>query len=148
MAIFLNLHNYMVILFDGVCNLCNGFVQLVLKRDKGKTFQFASLQSAYGIGLSAHFGLPTSRQKTIILYDGQKILTESDAVLRIAGSLSGIWKATRILWIMPRFGRNWVYNLIARNRYKLFGKTDQCMVPSEDMKGRFLDDEVFTAKQY
>jgi predicted DCC family thiol-disulfide oxidoreductase YuxK len=137
----------MIILFDGVCNLCNGFVQFILKRDKSKTFQFASLQSIYGVGLSAHFGLPVTSQETIVLYDGQKIVTESDAVIKIASSLSGIWKITIVLLIIPRFIRNWIYRLIARNRYKLFGKREQCMVPSEDVKGRFLDEQLFRPKQ-
>jgi predicted DCC family thiol-disulfide oxidoreductase YuxK len=134
----------MVILFDGVCNLCNGFVQFVIKRDKNKTFQFASLQSKYGMALCAHFGLPTTRQKTILLYDGEKIYTESEAVIKIASLLNGIWKITIALLITPRFIRNWAYRFIARNRYRLFGKRDQCMVPSEDVKGRFLNEELFT----
>jgi len=136
----------MVILFDGVCNLCNSFVQFVIKRDKTKTFQFASLQSAYGMALCTHFGLPISRQKTIVLYDGQKIYTESDAVIKIARSLNGIWKSVSALMILPSFIRNGVYRIIARSRYKLFGKTEQCMVPSENIKGRFLDDTPFRPK--
>ena len=134
----------MVILFDGVCNLCNGFVQFVLKRDKKKTFQFASLQSKYGTGLSAHINLPIAKPETIVLFDGQKILTESDAVIKIVTSLSGIWKISIVLTIVPRFMRNWFYRLIARNRYKIFGKRDQCMVPSENTKDRFLDEASFT----
>ena len=133
----------MVILFDGVCNLCNSFVKFVLKRDKNKIFQFASLQSKYGSGLSAHFNLPSVKPETIILYDGEKILTESDAVIKIASSLDGIWKGVIVLNIFPRFIRNWFYRLVARNRYKLFGKKDQCMVPTEDIKERFLDDTTF-----
>ena len=134
----------MVILFDGVCNLCNGFVQFVLKRDKKKTFQFASLQSKYGTWLSAHINLPIAKPETIVLFDGQKILTESDAVIKIVTSLSGIWKISIVLTIVPRFMRNWFYRLIARNRYKIFGKRDQCMVPSENTKDRFLDEASFT----
>jgi len=136
----------MIILFDGVCNLCNGFVQFVLKRDKKKKFLFASLQSTYGTGLSNYFNLSTTLPTTIALYSGQKIFTESDAVIKITSSLRGIWKITIVLLIIPRFIRNPIYRLLARNRYKLFGKRDQCMVPSEDVKGRFLDKEFFTAK--
>jgi len=137
----------MIILFDGVCNLCNGFVQFVLKRDKGKIFQFASLQSTYGIGLSNYFHLPTTLLQTIVLYDGQRILTESDAVIKIASSLNGLWKCTVVLLIIPRFIRNPIYRVIARNRYELFGKRDQCMIPTEDMRGRFVDSEAFIPKQ-
>jgi predicted DCC family thiol-disulfide oxidoreductase YuxK len=133
----------MVILFDGVCNLCNNFIKFILKKDKKKIFRFASLQSKYGIDLSRHFNLPTSQQNTVILYDGQKIFTESDAVLKIASSLSGIWKSTILLLIIPCFIRNWFYRIVARNRYKLFGKKDQCTLPTEEIKDRFLDDEVF-----
>jgi predicted DCC family thiol-disulfide oxidoreductase YuxK len=133
----------MVILFDGVCNLCNGFVQFVLKRDKNKTFQFASLQSKYGIELSAYFNLPTANPETIVLYDGKKILTESDAVIKIASSLNGVWKSTIVFNLIPYFIRNWIYRLIARNRYRLFGKKNQCMVPTENIKNRFMDNEIF-----
>lgn len=133
----------MVILFDGVCNLCNGFVRFVLKRDKYKIFQFASLQSPYGTGLSSYFNLPVSDPETIILYDGDKILTGSDAVIKIVGSLSGIWKIIFLFKIIPRFIRNWFYRLLARNRYRIFGKKDQCMVPSTNAKDRFMDDLIF-----
>ncbi len=136
----------MVILFDGVCNLCNGFVQFVLKRDKHKIFQFASLQSEYGTGLSVHFNLPTVKPETIVLFDGKKILTESDAVLKIAGSLNGIWKTTVIFKLVPRFIRNWIYRLVARNRYKVFGKRDQCMIPEGNVKERFLDNIEFISQ--
>ncbi len=134
----------MVILFDGVCNLCNGFVRFVLKRDKKKVFQFASLQSKYGTALSTYFKLPTSNPETIVLYDGENIFTESDAVIKIVSSLYGIWKSTIILKIVPGFIRNWFYRLIARNRYKIFGKKDQCMMPAENVKDRFVDNTTFT----
>jgi predicted DCC family thiol-disulfide oxidoreductase YuxK len=137
----------MVILFDGVCNLCNGFVQFVLKRDKNKTFQFASLQSKYGTALSAHFHLPTANPDTIVLYDGGKIFTESDAVIKIISSLNGIWKITVVLKIISRFARNWAYRIVARNRYKFFGKKGQCMVPDWDVKDRFVDNETFVPNQ-
>lgn len=133
----------MVILFDGVCNLCNGFIQFVLKRDKKQEFQFASLQSTYGIALLNHLKLPTDTMETVIVFDGQKIFTESDAVLKIVHSFGGLWKCTTIFSLIPRFIRNGVYRLVAKNRYKLFGKRDQCMVPTEDMKGRFVDNEGF-----
>lgn len=137
----------MIILFDGVCNLCNGFVQFVLKRDKRKLFQFASLQSNYGKGLSNYFHLATTLPETIVFYNRQKILTESDAVIKIISSLGGLWRCAVLLLIIPRFIRNLFYRLIARNRYRLLGKRDRCMVPTEDVKGRFLDDALFIPKQ-
>ncbi|MGP8217319.1 MAG: thiol-disulfide oxidoreductase DCC family protein [Bacteroidia bacterium] len=133
----------MVILFDGVCNLCNGFVRFVLKRDKSKIFQFASLQSEYGMGLSAHFNLPTAEFETVVLYDGKRILAESDAVIKIIWSLGGIWKSIIVCYLAPRFIRNGLYNFIAKKRYNLFGKRGQCMIPGNDVKDRFLDSTVF-----
>jgi len=133
----------MVILFDGVCNLCNGFVKFVLKRDKNGIFQFASLQSVYSKELLAYFNHPNIEPETIVVYNGEKIITESDAVLAIVGSLYGIWKGTLVFKLIPRLIRNWLYRLVARNRYKLFGKKDQCMVPDENMKNRFIDNLSF-----
>ncbi len=134
----------MVILFDGVCNLCNGFVQFVLKRDKNKVFQFASLQSNYGKELSAHFNLSSDNLKTVILFDGENILMQSDAGIKIISSFGGVWKLILVFKIIPRFIRNGIYNLLAKNRYTLFGKKDQCMIPTENMKDRFLDNTVFS----
>lgn len=137
----------MIILFDGVCNLCNGFVQFVIKRDRAKVFHFASLQSGYGVALSSHFNLLTEvGPNTVILYDGDKILTKSNAVIKIVSSLNGIWKCVLIFKIIPCFIRDRIYNLLARNRYKLFGKREQCMVPDEDIKDRFMDNKKFTLK--
>jgi len=133
----------MVILFDGVCNLCNAFVQFILERDKNKTFQFASLQSNYGKELSAHYNLSIIKPETIVLYEGVKILTQSDAVIKIVSSLNGIRKNTIVLKLVPRFIRNWFYRLVAKNRYDIFGKKDHCMIPTEDIKDRFLDNVRF-----
>lgn len=132
----------MVILFDGVCNLCNSFVRFVLKRDKKKVFQFASLQSRYGTVLCEKFNLRTTKPETIVLYNGEKIFIQSDAVIKILSSLPGIWKSMVILYVTPRFIRNWLYQSIAKNRYKIFGKKEQCMIPDEDVKDRFIDNLI------
>ena len=134
----------MVVLFDGVCNMCNGFVRFLIKRDKKNTLQFASLQSGYGKALLAHYKLPTSTPETVILYTNKQILTESAAVIKIVSSLNGIWKAVLIFKIIPGFIRNPLYRLIARNRYTLFGKRDACPIPTEAEKSRFLDDSPFS----
>lgn len=134
----------MVVLFDGVCNLCNGFVRFLLKRDKQRLFQFASLQSIYGIGLANHFNISLTGPETIVLYDKGEITTQSDAVIKIISSLGGIWKGIVIVKIIPRFIRNNIYRLLARNRYKLFGKKDQCEVPPEGTENRFLDNTPFS----
>lgn len=134
----------MVILFDGVCNMCNSFVQFVIKRDKNKLFQFASLQSEYGKGLLKHFHLDTREYDTMLLYDGQKVLTRSDAVLAVTSRLKGIWKWSSFCKMVPGFLRNGIYTMLAKRRYKLFGKRETCMVPTPELKSRFLDDTQFS----
>lgn len=127
-----------VILFDGVCNLCTGSVQFILKRDKDKTFSFASLQSDYGQKLLQQFNLPTNTFNSFILYQDGKIYTRSTAALQMFQQLNG-WKWVKIFWIVPKFIRDAVYNLIARNRYKWFGKKNECWLPTPDLKARFLE---------
>ena len=127
-----------VILFDGVCNLCTGSVQFILKRDKEKKFLFASLQSGYGQDLLKQFDLPTNTFNSFILYQDGKILTRSTAALKMVQQLKG-WKWVKICWIVPGFIRDAVYNLIAKNRYKWFGKKNECWLPTPELKARFLD---------
>ena len=127
-----------VILFDGVCNLCTGSVQFILKRDKEKKFLFASLQSNYGQKLLQQLNLPTDTFNSFILYQDGKIFTRSTAALKMFQELKG-WKWVKIFWIVPKFIRNAVYNLIAKNRYNWFGKKEECMIPTPDLKARFLD---------
>ena len=127
-----------VILFDGVCNLCTGSVQFILKRDKEKRFLFASLQSRYGQDLLRQFDLPTNTFNSFILYQDGKVLTRSTAALEMFQQLKG-WKWVKIFRIVPKFIRDAVYNLIAKNRYKWFGQKNECWLPTPDLKGRFLD---------
>jgi predicted DCC family thiol-disulfide oxidoreductase YuxK len=133
----------MVILFDGVCNMCNWFVQFIIKRDKKNIFQFASLQSNYGTSFLKHFGLTDKGLDTVMVYDGKELITQSDATIRILTSLGSIWKAAIIFKIVPHFIRNRIYTLLAKRRYSLFGKRDSCMVPDEKIKGKFLDEQSF-----
>lgn len=132
----------MIILFDGVCNLCNGFVRFVIKRDRKNLFKFASLQSKYGIELLAKHHISSTLPQTVMVYDGERFFTQTEAVLKITGSLSGAWKATAIFLIIPAFIRDYLYRLVAKNRYKLFGKSKQCMVPTADMSDRFINDSL------
>lgn len=127
-----------VILFDGVCNLCRGSVQFILKRDKGKKFLFASLQSNYGQELLKQFNLPVDTFNSFILFEDGKLFTRSTAALKMFSQLDG-WKWVKILSIVPKFLRDAVYNLIAKNRYKWFGKKEECWVPTPDLKSRFLE---------
>lgn len=128
-----------VILFDGVCNLCNGAVQFIIKRDKKKQFLFASLQSKAGTELLKTHELPLNDFNSFILVEGEKVYTRSTAALRVAKKLRGGWKLLYSLMIVPRFLRNFVYNIIAKNRYKWFGKRNECMVPTAELKERFLE---------
>ena len=127
-----------VILFDGICNLCSGTVQFILKRDQEKKFLFASLQSAYGQDLLKQFDLPGDIFNSFILFDNGKVLTRSTAALKIFSQLRG-WKWVKVFRAVPKFIRDTVYNLIARNRYRWFGKKKECWLPTPDLKARFLD---------
>ena len=133
----MNLPSHPIIFFDGVCNLCNRSVQFVIKRDKEGIFRYASLQSASGQQILNEYSLPQDHFNSFILFDNGKIYTRSDAALRVSSQLKG-WKWTRVFRIVPRFVRDAVYNLIARNRYKWFGKREECMLPKPEWKERFL----------
>ena len=127
-----------VILFDGVCNLCNGAVQFIIKRDKTSKFLFASLQSDFGQSQLQKFGLDPSKLHSIIALDNGKFYERSDAALKIASGLAQPWPMLGVFRILPRFLRDWVYDLIANNRYKMFGKRESCMIPTPELKGRFV----------
>jgi predicted DCC family thiol-disulfide oxidoreductase YuxK len=131
-------NNNPVILFDGVCNLCNGSVRFILKRDKEKRFLFASLQSNHGQDLLKQFDLPSDTFNSFILFQDGNIFTRSTAALKMFQQLKG-WGWVKIFWIVPRFIRDAVYNLIAKNRYKWFGKKEECWIPTPELKARFLD---------
>ena len=128
-----------VILFDGICNLCNRAVQFIIKRDKKKQFLFASLQGEAGKRLLKQFDLPHNILNSFVLVEGHKVYTRSTATLRVAKRLNGGWKLLYGLIITPRFLRDAVYNIISRNRYKWFGKRNECMIPTPELKNRFLD---------
>lgn len=127
-----------VILFDGVCNLCSGSVQFILKRDKEKKFLFASLQSGYGQNILNQSDLPTDTFNSFILFENGKIFTRSTAALKMFSQLKN-WGWVKIFWIVPKFIRDAVYNLIAKNRYRWFGKKEECWIPTPELRARFLD---------
>ncbi len=128
-----------VILFDGVCNLCNGSVQYVIRHDRDALFKFASLQSDSGQQLLHKYQLPLNNFNSFVLIEEEKIYTRSTAALRVARKLSGMVKLLYGFIIVPAFIRDTVYDLIARNRYKWFGKKDTCMIPTPALKSRFLN---------
>lgn len=127
-----------IILFDGVCNLCNRSVQLVIRHDAQGVFRFASLQSEVGQRLLQQSGLDTTHFSSLVLVDRDKVFTQSDAALKIALYLGGFWRLLSIFRLVPRFIRNAVYAWIARNRYQWFGKTESCWLPTPELKARFL----------
>ena len=130
--------NYSIILFDGICNFCNSSVNFIIKRDKGNIFRFASLQSEIGQKFLTEYNFSHTEFDTIILIENGKLYTRSTAALRIAKSLSGIWKLFYIFIIIPGPIRNYLYDLLSRNRYKWFGKRDSCRIPTDKEKSKFI----------
>ncbi|HEY0512633.1 MAG TPA: thiol-disulfide oxidoreductase DCC family protein [Thermoanaerobaculia bacterium] len=127
-----------LVLFDGVCNLCNGSVQLIIRHDPQGRFRFASLQSPLGQELTARFGSDPRIVDSIILVEGDRWYRESDAALRIAAGLNGAWRALAVFRAIPRPLRDAAYRLLARNRYRWFGKQETCWLPTPELRGRFL----------
>jgi predicted DCC family thiol-disulfide oxidoreductase YuxK len=128
-----------VIFFDGVCNLCNSLVKIVIQLDRKQKLRFASLQSeAAEKILSQDPGLQAGPDTLVYLENG-KLYFKSDAVLRISRKIGGLLIIFQIGYVMPGPWRNWCYDLIARNRYRWFGQRKQCMVPNENIRKRFLE---------
>lgn len=127
-----------ILLFDGVCNLCNNIVQFTIKRDPEEKFRFAALQSESGQALLKKFDLPTDDFNSFVFIKGNKYFLKSSAGLHVLKELGGIWKLFYVFIILPGPLRDYIYNIIARTRYKLFGKRDTCMIPTPNLKQRFL----------
>lgn len=130
--------NHPVILFDGVCNFCNAGINFIIKQDKKKIFRFAALQSEAGQKILEEYGLPKKGFESFVLIDARRVYKKSTAGLRVYGKLPWYWGWTQAFWIAPKFIRDAVYDLIAKNRYKWFGKKDQCMIPMAEVRSRFL----------
>lgn len=128
-----------LLLFDGVCNLCNSAVQFILKGDKKQVFRFASLQSDLGQALSRAVGLKEGEMNTMVLVENGKFYLKSSAALRICLKLGGLWPLLYAFIIVPPPIRNVVYDWIARHRYRWFGKQNECWLPRPEWKDRFLD---------
>ena len=128
-----------VILFDGLCNLCVGSVQFIIKRDKQKQFRFASLQSSFGKNVLVQFGLNENDPSSFILLEQGKIFTRSTAALKVCRQLSGAWKMMFAFIIVPASIRNYFYSIIAHNRYTWFGKKEACWLPNEALKYLFIE---------
>ncbi|MFT5435597.1 MAG: putative DCC family thiol-disulfide oxidoreductase YuxK [Ulvibacter sp.] len=131
-------NKHKIILFDGVCNLCNDSVKVVIKHDKKDVFRFSAIQSAVGLQMASEYGIDISKTDSILLIDQDKIYAKSTAALKIARHLSGGYPLLYGFMIVPNFIRNWVYDIIAKNRYKWFGRKDSCMIPTPELKNKFL----------
>jgi len=128
-----------IILFDGVCNLCNGSVVFILQREKKPIFQFASIQSEAGKELLEWYGLPKDYNQAVLLIENGKMYLGSTAALKMGQTLKFPWSyLSYVGFIVPKLIRDLVYNQIAVNRYQWFGKRDFCMIPTESLKARFL----------
>lgn len=127
-----------IILFDGVCNLCNHSVQFILKRDPQENYKFASIQGETGQKLLKKYGF-NSELNSFVLIENEKVYIKSDAALHVCRNLMGVWKILSFLHIIPPFIRDFFYDIVANNRYKWFGKKEYCMLPSPEWKKRFLD---------
>ncbi len=129
-----------IILFDGICNLCNNAVLKTIKYDKNNVFLFSSLQSEKGKEIVNHLGIDISKIDSIILYEpGVSYDIKSTAALKIMQDFKGIWNLCAILLLFPEGFRNLIYDYIAKNRYKWFGRKENCMIPTPELKGKFLD---------
>ncbi|MBC6990332.1 thiol-disulfide oxidoreductase DCC family protein [Hymenobacter sp. BT491] len=127
------------ILFDGVCNLCNGFVQFVIEHDAQGRFRFASLQSeAARVLLSAHGTTVAATPETIVLVEDGTVYTHSGAVLRILRQMSGLWPLLYVGIVLPAAFRDAMYRFVARHRYQWFGRQEACMLPTPELTQRFL----------
>lgn len=128
-----------IILFDGVCNLCSSSVQFIIERDKEDQFQFASLQSDFAQKILLKNKLNTSTFDSIVLVENDKIYQKSGAALRIAKELEFPWNLLYVFMIVPYPIRDFVYGIIAKNRYKWFGKKESCWLPTPELRSKFLD---------
>ena len=127
-----------IILFDGICNLCDGAVKFVIKHDPENQFLFASLQSEAGQRLLKQYKLPVENFNSFILIQDEKVYSKSTGALKVARQIKGVWSWLYIFIIIPSFIRDAVYAWIAQNRYKWFGKKEACMIPTPELKARFL----------
>ena len=128
-----------LILFDGVCNLCNGVVQFIIAKDKAAKFTFASLQSPAGQAILTDFKLSTVEFDSFVYIKGDQYYQKSRAALEVLKDMGGAWVLLYIFRLVPKILRDWVYDQVAKYRYRWFGKRDSCMIPTSELKARFLE---------
>ncbi|QIL38427.1 DUF393 domain-containing protein [Pedobacter sp. HDW13] len=129
--------NKPIIFFDGVCNLCNASVQFVIAHDKNDQFCFTAIQGELAKEVLPKFNVDLTQLNTVLLLEEGKLYTKSSAALRIAKKLNGAWPLLYGFIIIPKFVRDWFYNIVAQNRYKWWGKEESCWVPTPDLKSKF-----------
>jgi len=127
-----------IILFDGICNLCNSSVQFIIKRDKNNKFRFASIQSEFGQTQILKFKINNASIDSFVYIIKGVAFIKSTAGLKVLREIGGLWKIIYLFIVVPKPLRDWVYDCIAKNRYRLFGKKESCMVPTPELKSRFL----------
>ncbi len=127
-----------LILFDGICNFCNTAVQLVIEVDRQQIFKFAAIQSELGQKIYRQHGLDPHDIQTLMLVDGEQALTKSDAVLAVLSRLEGGWQLLAAGQALPQPLRDWAYTEFARQRFRLFGRRETCMVPTPELQARFI----------
>jgi len=128
-----------IVLFDGVCNLCSSSVQFIISHDKKNQFLFGSLQGKAGREYLQKFNLPENDFNSFMLVEGDQLFTRSSGALRMLKHLGGRWQLLYAFIIIPKFIRDGIYNLVAKNRYKWFGKKEECWIPTPEWKAKFLD---------
>ncbi len=126
-----------LVLFDGVCVLCSGWVQFIIARDPGSLYRFVSVQSALGRTLAQRFGIDADAPQSNVVICGGKAWFKGDSALQVLHDLPGL-RWTGAFWLLPRWLRNLAYDLVARNRYRLFGKSEACLMPTPEIRSRFL----------
>lgn len=127
-----------LLLFDGVCNFCSDAVRFLVPRDPDGRLRFAALQSDAGRAVQERFGLDPEALDTVVLVDGDRVYLKSDAALQVARRLSGAWPLLSVLRVVPRPVRDWCYDRFAERRYRWFGRRDECLVPTPELRERFL----------
>jgi predicted DCC family thiol-disulfide oxidoreductase YuxK len=133
------MQQHSIILFDGVCNLCNAAVQFVINRDKKNQFLFASLQSEEGKKILAEYNLPEDEIHFFILVEKERVYTRSTAALKVIKNLNGLWSFLYGFILVPKFIRDGIYNMVAKKRYQWFGRKNECMVPTPGLRSKFLN---------
>lgn len=131
--------NHSIVLFDGVCNYCNSVVNQLIRHDREGVLRFAALQSSGGQQLLQKHGLPLQYFDSFILIDGGKVYKKSSAAIRLYNKLGWQWKWTQLFKIVPLFIRDGIYDYFAKHRYYWFGRKDECMIPTADVRSRFLE---------